>query len=57
MKPKKGLSYVCIHTYNQYTKGEDYNCNQYGYLEVNGLNYRVQDEVFFENYFKKNVQT
>ena len=56
MKPEKGLSYVCIHTYNQYTKGEVYNCNQNGYLEVNDLNYRVQDEVFFESYFveKKN---
>lgn len=55
MKPEKGLSYVCLNTYNQYTKGEVYNCNQDGYLEVNGLNYRIQDEVFFESYFKKNV--
>lgn len=52
MKPEKGLSYVCLNTYNQYTKGEVYNCNQDGYLEVNGLNYRIQDEVFFESYFK-----
>lgn len=51
MKPEKGLSYVCIHTYNQYTKGEVYNCNQDGYLIVNGSNYRISDEVFFENYF------
>ena len=54
MKPEKGLSYVCLNTYNQYTKGEVYNCNQDGYLEVNGLNYRIQDEVFFESYFKFN---
>ena len=51
MKPEKGLSYVCLNTYNQYTKGEVYNCSQDGYLEVNGLNYRIQDEVFFESYF------
>ena len=56
MKPEKGLSYVCLNTYNQYTKGEVYNCSQDGYLEVNGLNYCVF-VVFFENYFKKNVQT
>ena len=51
MLPQKGIKYVCKISYNQYEQGKIYVCNQDGYLEVNGLNYRVQDEVFFENYF------
>ena len=51
MLPQKGIKYVCKISYNQYEQGEVYNCNQDGYLIVNGSNYRISDEVFFENYF------
>ena len=51
MLPKKGFTYKCKMNFNQYVKDEIYKCVQDGYLEVNGLNYRIQDEVFFENYF------
>ena len=51
MLPQKGIKYVCKISYNQYEQEKIYVCNQDGYLEVNGLNYRIQDKVFFENYF------
>ena len=51
MLPKKGFTYKCKMSFNQYVKNEIYKCVQDGYLEVNGLNYRIQDENFFENYF------
>ena len=51
MLPKKGFTYKCKMSFNQYVKNEIYKCVQDGYLEVNGLNYRISDEVFFENYF------
>lgn len=51
MLPKKGFTYKCKMSFNQYVKNEIYKCVQDGYLEVNGLNYRIQDENFFEGYF------
>jgi len=51
MLPQKGIKYVCKISYNQYEQGKIYVCNQDGYLIVNGSNYRISDEVFFENYF------
>ena len=51
MLPKKGFTYKCKMNFNQYVKDEIYKCVQDGYLEVNGLNYRIQDENFFEGYF------
>ena len=51
MLPKKGFTYKCKMSFNQYVKNEIYKCVQDGYLEVNGLNYRIQDEKFFEGYF------
>lgn len=51
MLPKKGFTYKCKMSFNQYVKYEIYKCIQDGYLEVNGLNYRIQDEKFFEGYF------
>ena len=51
MLPRKGFTYKCKMNFNQYVKGEIYKCVQDGYLEVNGLNYRIQDEKFFEGYF------
>ena len=51
MLPQKGIKYVCKISYNQYEQGKIYVCNQDGYLIVNGSNYRISDEVFFESYF------
>lgn len=51
MLPQKGIKYVCKISYNQYEQGKIYICNQDGYLIVNGYNYRISDEVFFESYF------
>lgn len=51
MLPQKGIKYVCKISYNQYEQGKIYACHQDGYLNVNGFNYRISDEVFFENYF------
>ena len=51
MLPQKGIKYVCKISYNQYEQGEVYNCNQDGYLIVNGSNYRISDEVFFFFFF------
>ena len=37
MLPKKGFTYKCKMSFNQYVKNEIYKCVQDGYLEVNGL--------------------
>lgn len=51
MLPQKGIKYLCKISYNQYEKGKIYVCLRDGYLNANGYNYRISDEVFFESYF------
>lgn len=53
MLPQKGIKYLCKISYNQYEKGKIYLCLRDGYLNVDGYNYRISDEVFFESYFRQ----